>query len=139
MNKRIKKKLALRGNRFHYSDWKQWKQIYDCAVKLYGKDTVDAFYSENAEYARTGTYLRNITVNITNKHGNTVKVKLFRDCFPYAFYSENNITDNIELVNPTIVTRLDVDQIPVEDVDVEEALNAWHNYIYGVEENTDES
>ena len=133
MNKRIKKKLALRGNRFHYSDWKQWKQIYDCAVRLYGKDTVDAFYSENAEYARTGSYLRNVTVNITNKHGNTIKVELFRDCYPGCM-CEDFIEDHIEIIEPSISVDFNVDP-KLEN----ELINIWNSYIKGEKESTDES
>lgn len=133
MNKRIRKKLALRGNRFHYSDWKQWKQIYDCAVKLYGKDTVDAFYSENAEYARTGTYLRNVTVNLTNKHGNTVKVELLRNCYPGRM-CEDFIEDHVEIIEPSISVDFNVDP-NLEN----KLINIWNSYINGEKESTDES
>lgn len=133
MNKRNKKKLALRGNRFHYSDWKQWKQIYDCAVRLYGKDTVDVFYSENAEYAGTGSYLRNVTVNITNKNGNTVKVELLRGCYPGRM-CEDFIEDGIEITEPSIRTDFNVDP-KLEN----ELINIWNSYIKGEKESNDES
>lgn len=133
MNKRIRKKLALRGNRFHYSDWKQWKQIYDCAVRLYGKDTVDAFYAENAEYARQGTYLRNITVNITDKHGKPVKVELFRDCYPGCL-CDDFIEDYIKIVEPSISTDFNIDPKLTKEL-----TDVWQNYISGVKDSTDES
>lgn len=133
MNKRTKKKLAIRGNRFHYSDWKQWKQIYDCAVRLYGKDTVDTFYSENAEYARTRSYLRNVIVNITNKHGNTVKVELLRDCYP-GHMCEDFIEDHVEIIEPFISVDFNVDP-NLEN----EPINIWNSYIKGEKESNDES
>lgn len=78
MKRRTKKKLAKRGNYFHYYDHYVENAKYQYLCRKFGKEVVDNFYAENL----TAGYKKNMQVEFLDAQGRYTSIHLFRGCYP---------------------------------------------------------
>ena len=83
MKRRTKKKLAKRGNYFHYYDYYVENTKYQYLCRKFGKEVVDNFYAENL----TDDYKKNMQVEFLDARGRYTSIQLFRGCYPSSVQS----------------------------------------------------
>ena len=94
MKRRTKKKLAKRGNYFHYYDYYVENAKYQYLYRKFGKEVVDNFYAENL----TDDYKKNMQVEFLDNRGRYTSIQLFRGCYPSSIESVGNtVQDTVSM------------------------------------------
>lgn len=97
MKRRTKKKLAKRGNYFHYYDYYVENAKYKYLCRKFGKEAVDNFYAENL----TDDYKKNMQVEFLDNRGRYTSIQLFRGCYPSSIESVGNtVQDTVSMSFP---------------------------------------
>lgn len=97
MKRRTKKKLAKRGNYFHYYDYYVENAKYKYLCRKFGKEAVDTFYAENL----TDDYKKNMQIEFLDAHERYTSIQLFRGCYPSSIESiGNTVQDTVSVSFP---------------------------------------
>ena len=97
MKRKTKKKLAKRGNYFHYYDYYVQNAKYQYLCKKFGKEAVDTFYAENL----TDDYKKNMQVEFLDAKGRYTSIQLFKGCYPSSVGSvKDTAQDTVSMSFP---------------------------------------